>query len=336
MNPSPLRHDPTEEQASLWAARLDGAVLTAEQRIALDAWLEADPSHRVLLSRYCQFSADLEQQMPLLAGIRELSTEPQPAQATAQPHPWLRRSLMAGAALSAAAAVALVVWYGQPRSQHEGFATTSAHRQALELADGTAVELSARTQLDVAIDGTSRHVRLPAGEAFFHIRKDVSRPFIVETPAGSIRVTGTQFDVRTEANGALVVTVAEGTVQVRPGDAGGRAVAPVALTAGDQLAVRDGPVTVRTLTPAALDNALAWRQGQAVFDGVPLADALAQFARYHGRAITATPEAAALPVGGRFSLDDLDGFLATLPEVLPVRANRRADGSVEVVLRLQR
>ncbi|HVZ65780.1 MAG TPA: FecR domain-containing protein [Lacunisphaera sp.] len=336
MNPSTLRHDPADEQASLWAARLEGSVLTAEQRIALDAWLEADSSHRALLSRYCQFSADLEQQMPLLAGIRELSAEPQPAPATAQPHPWLRRSLMAGAALSAAAAVALVVWLERPQVQDARIVTPSGQRQSLTLVDSTQVDLNAGTRLDVAINGSTRHVRLGAGEAFFHVSKDASRPFIVETPAGSVRVTGTQFNVRTEAHGALVVTVAEGSVQVRPGDAGGRAATPVALTVHDQLVVRGGVVSVQTLSSAALDNALAWRQGQAVFDGVPLADALAQFARYHGRAITATPEAAALPVGGRFSLDDLDGFLSTLPEVLPVQATRRPDGSVEVALRVQR
>ncbi|HTL68166.1 MAG TPA: FecR domain-containing protein [Lacunisphaera sp.] len=334
MKSSTPQHETADEKASLWAARLDGAVLTADQRIALDAWLETDPSHRALLSQYCQFSADLEQQMPLLAGIRELSAEPQPAQATAQPHPWLRRSLMAGAALTAAAAVALVVWLERPRNQHAQLATPSGHRESLTLVEATRVDLNARTSLEVAIDGTSRHVRLPAGEAFFHVSKDPARPFIVETPAGSVRVTGTQFDVRTGVDGALVVTVAEGSVQVRPGDAGGQAVSPVALTPGDQLVVRAGVVSVRTLSPAALDNALAWRQGQAVFDGVPLADALAQFARYHGRAIAATPEAAALPVGGRFSLDDLDGFLSTLPEVLPVQATRRPDGSVEVALRV--
>ncbi len=64
-----------EEQATLWAARLDGSVLSADQRIALDAWLTADPAHRVLLSSYCQFSADLEQQMPLLAGIKGLPAD---------------------------------------------------------------------------------------------------------------------------------------------------------------------------------------------------------------------------------------------------------------------
>jgi len=335
MNQStPRLNSAAEEQASLWAARLDGSVLTAGQRIALDAWLAEDPAHRALLSHYCQFSADLEQQMPLLAGIKELSAEVQPSLATAQPYPWLRRPLMAGVALTAAAAVALGFWLARPKSQFADFATPVAQRSAITLADGTRVELNARTSLRVEIDGGTRRARLQAGEAFFAVHKDAARPFIVETPAGSVRVTGTQFNVRTESPGALEVIVAEGMVQVRPDDAGGRAATPVALTIGDRLTARAGAVTVQALAPALLDNALAWRQGQIVFEGVPLREALARFARYHGRTITATDEAAGLSVGARVSLDDLDGFFATLEEGgLPVKVTHHPDGSVAVGLR---
>ena len=337
MNPTMPRQNPAaEEQASLWAARLDGSVLSAEQRIALDAWLAADPVHRALLSHYCQFSADLEQQLPLLAGIRELSAEVQPSLETAQPHPWLRWPLMASVALTAAAAVALVFWLARPKSQFENLATPVAHRSTLTLADGTRVELNARTSLRIEIDGDRRRARLSSGEVFFAVHKDPNRPFFVETPAGSVRVTGTQFAVRTESPGTYEVTVTEGAVQARPGDTDGHAVTPVALAAGDRFTARAGVVSVQALSPTALDNALAWRQGQAVFDGVPLHEALARFARYHGRKITAAPEAAGLPVGARFSLDDLDGFFAALPDVLPVKVTHNPDGSVEVGLRPER
>ena len=67
MNTSDQNYDPvTEEQASLWAARLEGSSLSAADRAALDAWLAEKPVHRVLLSDYCQFSADLEQLLPSL------------------------------------------------------------------------------------------------------------------------------------------------------------------------------------------------------------------------------------------------------------------------------
>lgn len=334
MNTDREHSDPiSDETASLWAARLDGSVLSAADRTALDEWLAGAPAHRALLARYCQFSADLEQQLPLLAGIKDQSAEIL-APKSAQPHPWLRWSMMAGTLLTAAAAVALVFWLVRPGPQVTSFTTPVAQRQDLTLADGTRVVLNAQTSLQVEIGRKERRVRLASGEAFFAVHKDARRPFIVETPAGSVRVTGTTFAVRTETADSLEVTVVEGSVQARPGELAGRPVSPVQLAAGDRLSAGAAGVSVEALSAAALDDALAWRQGQIVFAGVPLRTALARFARYHGRGITATAEAAELRVGARFSLDDLDGFFSYLEMAFPgVSVTHDLSGNVQVSMR---
>lgn len=327
MKTFPVPPDPvTDEQAALWAARLDGSVLSAADRTALDAWLDADPAHRTALSAYCQFSADLEQQLPLLEGIKDGPAGIPPALTTAQPRPWLRWPLMAGAALSAAAAVALVLWLGRPAAQFAHLATPAAHRSAITLADGTRVELNAQTSLAVELDGRERRVRLAAGEAFFTVHQDAARPFTVETPAGSVRVTGTRFNVRTEAAAPLEVTVLEGSVSARPTGANGAAAAPLALAAGDQLAAG----TVTHLSDDALNRALAWRAGRIVFKDTPLREALARFARYHGCGITAAPDVAELRIGSRHNLDDLDGFFSTLEEGMELKVTRNLNGTVLV------
>jgi transmembrane sensor len=334
MKPSSPHVDPAmEEQAALWAARLDGSVLSATDRIALDHWLAANPAHRALLSQFCQFSADLEQQMPLIAGIKEQSAETHRTPETAQPKPWLRRPLMAGAMLTAAAAVAVAFWAARPQQQFANIATPVAQRQTLTLADGTRVELNAQTNLQVEIDGRTRRVRLASGEAFFAVHKDPSRPFIVETPAGSVRVTGTKFDVRSEDVGAFEVTVVEGSVQARPGNAIPTPPAPLALTVGDRISFGPERVEHHTLSTAELDDALAWRRGQIIFNKTPLREAVARFARYHGRGITATADVAESSVGGQFSLDDLDGFFEALEVALPVKVTRNLNGTVQVARR---
>lgn len=330
MNSFPQCLDPAaEEQAALWAARLDGSSLTAIDRTTLDAWLAENPAHRTLLSHYCQFSADLEQKLPVLvaAGAVEMPPDSVPRRAGR----WLTWG--SGALAAAAAVTVLIFWLTRPQTQSENLATPMALRQAITLVDGTRVELNAQTSLRIEIDGKERRMRLASGEAFFAVHKDASRPFTVETPAGSVRVTGTQFDVSAETAATLEVTVVEGSVQARPGDSAGRPGAPVSLTAGDQLSASPAGVAIRALNAAALDAALAWRQGQIVFDGVPLREALARFARYHGCGITATAGAAEFRVGGRYSLDDFDGFLAWLEEAFPVRVTRSLNGTVQVSLR---
>jgi transmembrane sensor len=325
MNPSlhPSAH--AEEQASLWAARLDGSELSAADRRELEAWLAADPAHRTLLSSYCQFSADLEQQLPLLAGVRDELAEARTAPQAARPFPWLRRPVLAGATLAAAAALAVFLWPGQPQNHSQNLGTSVADRQEFTLPDGSHIELNAQTAAVVELNATERRVRLAGGEAFFRIAKDADRPFFVETPAGSVRVTGTEFNVRTESASGLEVTVLEGSVQVRPGGK-----ATQALRAGDRLVSEQQQVDVTALTASQLADALAWRQGRIVFEAAPLREALARFARYHGRTLTASDDAALQRVGGRYSLDDLDGFLTALEEVLPVRVTRGLDGAIHI------
>lgn len=318
-----------EEAAAQWAARLEGAPLSATERTKLDAWLEADPVHRSLLSEYCQLSTDLELLLPALVATGG-ATLPAPT-----PAPVRQRKVytLAAATLAAAAALAVMFWPRAAADQNESIATPAALRRTLALADGTRIELNAQTSLRVEISSESRRVQLAAGQAFFQVATDPSRPFTVETPAGSVRVTGTEFEVQTSGSTGLDVLVAAGNVQVRPADPGdGRSTAPLALHPGDR--VQSGPVgIVRTkLSSQEVADALAWRQGWAIFKGTPLNDALARFARYHGVGLAATPAAGKLRIGGRFNLDDLDGFLTTLEEVLPVRVTRSLNGTVQVTL----
>jgi transmembrane sensor len=320
-----------DEQAALWAARIEGSSLNAADRAALDSWLDEDPGRRALLERYVHFSADLDCLLPELVASGRVKM---PAGSAPARNWWSSRWAVAGA-LAAAALAAAVVWLGRPGDHLENVATSVAQRRSFTLADGTRVELNANTRMLIENNRAERRVRLADGEAFFVVTKDRARPFIVETPAGSVRVTGTIFDVRTEDASELDVTVVEGSVQVHPGEAGGaQPPGPVVLGASDRLSAVAGGVSVQALSASALDDALAWRHGKIVFDGVPLAEALARVAHYHGRRITASDGAAALRISARMSLDDLDGFFTDLEQAMPkVHVTRDPGGDARVSLR---
>lgn len=332
MNSSQQHHDSVaDEQAALWAARLDGDALDRAQRAELDAWLARKPAHRALLSQYCQFSADLEEQVPALVSAGAV-TMPATKPVTRSRFNF---PLFAGIALAAAAAVAVTISVVRPAPQVQHFAKASAQRGTEILADGTRVELNANTSLRFENTKTERRVILAGGEALFAVAKDPSRPFYVVTPAGSVRVTGTTFNVRTEPSiKNFEVTVIEGSVEVRPGETTGTdSSSPVLLGAGNQYLSRRGETL--TLTASELDNALAWRQGKIVFYDVPLHEALARFAQYHGCAINVAPEVASESVGGHHGIDDLKGFLAGLELALPrVKVHDdKLSGAVSVSLR---
>lgn len=305
-----------EEEASRWAARLRGRGMSDDDHAALAAWLEADPEHRWVLGRYRELSGQLDAQLgPVLESMTVM-------RAAARRRRWK----VAGTALAAAASLALAVGLWTHRSLD--FNTQTAERHVTALADGSRIELNARTSLAVVFRAGERRVRLGHGEALFSVAKDPARPFVVETPTGLVRVTGTVFNVRTSGNERVEVTVLEGTVRLR---ATSPAVADEAVTPGAQATMSGERIAVRTLSPEAAQDVAAWRLGQAIFNETPLVEAVERFAAYQTRTVTVDPAVAELPLGGRYSLDDLDGLLRTIERVLPVRVLRGADGAVRIV-----
>jgi transmembrane sensor len=315
MKTSPTRQElAIDEQAATWAARLDGDVLDASERIALDAWLAESPAHRAALSQYCQFSADLEEQLPVLVETGAVKM-PAPKKARGKILSFPR---IASVALAAAAALAVGLWAVRPAPEIKNLVTGVAQRSATTLLDGTRVELNAHTSLRFENRKNERRVRLASGEAMFHVAKDATRPFIVETPTGSVRVTGTVFNVRAEpADRVFEVTVVEGSVNVRPREAGEDV---FSLTANDHLSARARNVDRRAFSAAELDDILAWRNGQIVFKDTPLSEAVARFARHHGRSITIPDSLAEATIGGLHSIDDLPGFVAGVQSAYGVKS----------------
>ncbi|HEY1791335.1 MAG TPA: FecR domain-containing protein [Opitutaceae bacterium] len=324
IKPERISDPEADDAASLWAARLEGGRLTPAERAELGAWLSGDASRREALGAYCAFSARLD---GALAELVDSGAVLPPAGAPRRAS-WVPWSL-AGGGLAAAAALAVVLVAG--RSGREDLSTPVGKLGSFTLSDGSRVELNANTSISVENGRSERRVRLSGGEAFFVVSKDKSRPFIVDTPAGSVRVTGTIFNVLSEDSSQLDVTVVEGSVHVSlSGSRGGQGGAD--LAAGGVLTSEGGRVTVSSDTPAEVDDALAWRQGRIVCNAMPVSEAIGRFAHYHGITMTATPGAGAMRAGGQYSLGNLADFEDYLSQSLHLRVERSPDGSVRVSL----
>jgi transmembrane sensor len=121
-----------------------------------------------------------------------------------------RRSWLAIAA-SIVAALAGAVWWQTAR--YPLYSTDIGERRSITLADGSTVDLNARSKLRLEFSKNERRVELLDGQALFQVAKDHSRPFIVASGEATVRAVGTQFDVYRKAGGTTV-TVLEGRVAV--------------------------------------------------------------------------------------------------------------------------
>jgi len=129
--------------------------------------------------------------------------------------------------LAAAAAIVLsiagVVWWNA--EQHPLYATDIGERRSITLADGSTVDLNARSKLRIDFSKNERRVELLDGQALFQVAKDKNRPFIVASGSATVRAVGTQFDVYRKDSGTTV-TVLEGRVAVYSTTPGGGTAAP--------------------------------------------------------------------------------------------------------------
>ena len=319
---SSLSAEQIEREAALWVARFENDTLTVAQRAEFEAWLAADPEHGRVLARYRELHAALAAQIPVLLDATEVNA------VVARAGRWnrLRRATAPALAAAAALTVAAVAWWMMPAQ----FETAARERRTVVLEDGSRIELNARTSVEVTLGRSARRVKLARGEALFQVARDPAKPFIVETSQGAVRVTGTVFNVRETGAAALEVTLLEGAVQL---SAANRPEQPAALTPNEQGIVRAEGIERRTLTADEAQNTTAWRTGQAAFTALPIREALARFAPYHEGAIAVDEAAAGFRVGGRYSLDDLEGFLVAIEQALPVMVLRGDAGRVRVVAR---
>jgi len=124
--------------------------------------------------------------------------------------------------------------------------TGTGGRAAIRLLDGIELRLDSRTLLALE---DARHATLTGGAVYVDsgARRGVPTPdFALETPAGSVRHLGTQYEARL-VDGGLRVAVREGRVQI---DGSG---SNVVGDAGEQLTVSNGQVVRSRLAPTATD-----------------------------------------------------------------------------------
>jgi len=297
-----LGPDP-EEQALHWIVRMTSGDVGEAERQAFERW-RAEPEHAALY-------AEVER---IWGGMGEALAPPDNVVAfRVKPRRfahWGRR------AAAIAASVAVLGFTGQQYATVWQFdhATQGSARGHAALADGSSVELNTGSAIDIAYQGKERRVTLARGEAFFDVKRDPAKPFIVKAGSGEVRVLGTAFSARREGDGARV-TVVRGKVRVSTGDT------HVDLLPNQQVVFAGG----RESRVAQVDagKLLAWSQGRLVFESKPLADVISEIDRYYpGMIVLTNARAGRQRVDATVNLDRIDEWLATMERSQKLTARR--------------
>lgn len=317
--PSGEQDDLLTEQAVQWCVRIHDESCSDEDRAGLQAWLDADPRH----AREYDAVRDLWSLAEDLPGAKD--DVALPLAMTQRPRrPYARWAL--GACALGLACWATGWWFTLLPSAYHRYAS-GAQTATVVLNDGSEVDMNIDTAMVYRNYRDTRRVRLTDGEAYFRVSHDAEHPFVVEAGRGTITVTGTAFNVWKSGDN-VIVTLIEGSVDLRTDDASRKLSMQPLMQA--RYSERGAP-QARSVSGA---ESAAWRHGKLVLDNATLRDAIMQINRYlpaDARYTSVDPAVANLRLGGTYDVRNVAELTRALPEILPVRTVRRADGGLGLV-----
>lgn len=241
--------------------------------------------------------------------------------------------LAAASVLIAALGLLTMNRYMDLRAPNSGeFATRTGEQIEITLSDGSHVWLGPRSKLRVSFDEGRRGIQLKSGEAFFSVKKDHNRPFVVRAAGGDIVAVGTAFNVRA-IDEHVTVAVSEGVVAVKPkAELVGGAHASVKVASGQQLTfTSQQPVKALAIIQSpALGERARWRDGILVYRDESLQEVVRDIVRYSDVQIEIADAAVGnLHYSGVVYHDAVHEWIAALPESFPVTVD--SDGTREII-----
>jgi transmembrane sensor len=290
-------------EASAWFIEFRAGDVNGEARLHFIDWLRRSPEH---IQAYLEISgvwgelptSDPEGKIDIRSLIARSRSEgdvielappgmrpqtPLQAKPILKPRAWSRKQRRTAFAAAAVALLAVVtVRFWGVIDLGSTYSTGIGEQRSIALADGSTVELNARSSLRVHLSDRQRDVTLLEGQALFRVAKDAQRPFVVRAGDAQVRAVGTEFDVyRKESE--TVVTVVEGRVETYD-DSGRGGERAIVLSAGERLAVVPHTVTKPTRADPAV--ATAWLQKRLIFEETPLNEVAEEFNRYNRRPLS--------------------------------------------------
>jgi transmembrane sensor len=339
------RHSPAAMEAAEWVLRLRHQKVTRSECAEYLQWLRQSPLHVAEMLRLSEVHCELadfpfwKEIDPLAAPaatapVLQLARCPrgQSSDVESPSVGRLRHGSWIGAIAATIAVVGVAVaYFGELCYQtiHTGI----AERRQVELADGSDVSIGPETTLRLRFTAHERRVVLLRGDALFHVAKDRTKPFLVETDYTHVRAVGTVFGVEHDDD-SIIVTVEEGKVAVTQARSQLTGSVPIAaeisLRADQQMVITQAgsPGRVREVDSR---RELAWADGHLIFEQTPIAAVVRQFNRFnHVQIRVLDPQLAERHVSAVFDASDPEAFVAFLESVARIRVTRPSRNTIMI------
>jgi transmembrane sensor len=318
-------------RADYWARRMADAsdTISVAERADFSAWLLASEENEM---DYRRAVGVLQLMASLPASAQSALISPSGEGRSESDRIAGRRNILKFAGLAASVAIGLVAGgiYLENRGIFgESHSTSTGETSTVKFSEGSVAYLNTRTRIRWLGSGNDRRVELIAGEALFDVVHDETRPFSVLMDGSEIRVLGTRFNVYRKNSGDVVVTVLEGTVEVR-----GFAQGPSQpewvrrVKANQQIEYR--PIgLVADPHPTDALRAVTWRSGvlQLPEEGATITSVLDELTRYTDkRILIRDPQIAGIKVGGAFNTRDVKSALQKLQLGVPTIEVHESEG----------
>lgn len=324
---------PTQErrfdEASLWIARLDRGLSDQEEK-ELNEWLKNDVENQRVLVKLAHLWDKMDRLM-LLSDVFQVAK-------TKKKIPVYQYAAACFFMLTLGVGLWFLHWGKLHESTESIYQTSIGGLQQVELSDGSTLILNTDSQVKVVYSQKQRLVFLNRGEIHIDVAHAPDRPLSVIAGSKVVQAVGTAFDVRMINPEKVRLWVTEGRVLVTERQLDN--IVPlqkIEELSADVIAVSKGEKMILTAVSKKVEKVeeidmsaqLSWRQGNIVFRGETLDEAVLEFSRYSDKKFIIADESLRnVRVAGVFKIGDTDRLLNTLKSNFSIEYQYGENGKI--------
>lgn len=226
-----------------------------------------------------------------------------------------------------------IIWFilEKPNSQisWQELYVPKGEKQQVIFQDGTRVWLNSDTKLKYPVEfsDNQREVKLE-GEAYFVVKKNSRKPFIVKVHNLSVKVTGTSFNVKAYRNEKLITTTLdEGKISLLTKQKNESV--EYTLLPGQEASYSKANSDI-TVIKSMVDQNSSWKEKRIIFKNTPLLEVMKTIERwYNVKCVIMDQRLSNYTYTITFRNEPLQNVLSGLEKITPIRYQIK-NGVVEI------